>query len=184
MNPISGRSGTFDSSLIGSRSPFPRNVAHVMLRRLAARWNSDEITNRSCWVDAVVGAAGSRVPPSPGNSHRPITRQSQSHNARVLSLNKPETGLKIHFVRVHTDWSRQRFVEVYGEPRLQHPPAPMGTYRRRRGRRRRRNASLSRSAATGADTHRSRRRFHRHHQRRGCGHRCGLRPDLAGTAAT
>jgi hypothetical protein len=23
MNPISGRSGTFDSSLIGSRSPFP-----------------------------------------------------------------------------------------------------------------------------------------------------------------
>ena len=57
MNPISGRSGTFDSSLIGSRNPFPRNMAHVMLRRLAARWNSDEITNRS-WVSAVAGAVG------------------------------------------------------------------------------------------------------------------------------
>jgi hypothetical protein len=40
MNPINGRSGTFDSSLIGSWNPFPRNMAHVMLRRLAAGWNS------------------------------------------------------------------------------------------------------------------------------------------------
>jgi hypothetical protein len=55
VNPISGRSGTFDSSLIGSRSPFPRNLAHVTPRQLAAGWNSDEITNR-CWVSAVAGA--------------------------------------------------------------------------------------------------------------------------------
>jgi hypothetical protein len=31
-------------------------MAHVMLRRLAARWNSDEITQRS-WVSAVPGTA-------------------------------------------------------------------------------------------------------------------------------
>src|SRR6202012_6285754 len=54
VNPIRGRSGTFDSSLIGSRSPFPRNMAHVMLRRLAAHWNLVEITNR-IWASAVAG---------------------------------------------------------------------------------------------------------------------------------
>jgi hypothetical protein len=58
VNPISGRS--LAVSFIGSWSPFPRNMAHVMLRRLAARWNSDEITDRS-WAIAVPGAAGAAV---------------------------------------------------------------------------------------------------------------------------
>src|ERR1700744_517351 len=62
VNPIRGRSGTFDSSLIGSRSPFPRNMAHVMLRRLGGHWKPVKITNRN-WVSAVAGAAA-RFPSS------------------------------------------------------------------------------------------------------------------------
>ena len=64
-----------------------------MLRRLAARWNSDEITNRS-WVCAVAGAAGaaanrwSRGLVAALENHRSITRQSRFHNAPELSLNK------------------------------------------------------------------------------------------------
>src|ERR1700723_127049 len=75
VNPISGRSGTFDSSLIGSRNPFPRNMAHVMLRRLAAPWNSDEITNR-CWVGTAAGAVGAP-------NGRPLVIRSEAGTSAV-----------------------------------------------------------------------------------------------------